>query len=291
MTEIRNVKNDINIRNLLLIGRTGNGKSTLANVLTNTNQFKESSSSISETKSIQFEKFNSSLNGKEIIYKVIDTIGIGDTKLSDKEVLLKIAEVSQELKDGICQILFVTNGRFTDSEIEAYNVMKEVLFGEEITKYITIVRTNFDKFEDKKSCEEDKQKIHDENPSLSEILKNCNGIIYVSNPSVNENQRELAIKLATELRGVSRDIIINHLTYNCGNYHPTKLNELSERIKSYMTEKEILEKRLEEEIVEKETLKKLTENLEKKIEEATKEALAWKQKIEEQSNKWSCIIS
>jgi predicted GTPase len=272
MTEINN-KNDIIERNILLIGRTGNGKSTLANVLTETNEFRESSSSISETKSIQVGKFKSQLNGKEIIYKVIDTIGIGDTKLNDKQVLIKIAEVSQELNNGICQILFLTNGRFTSEEIEAYNVMKEVLFGEEITKYITIVRTNFDKFEHEESCKEDKQRIHDENPTLSEILKNCNGIIYVSNPSVDVNQRKSAIDAAIELRGVSRVIIINHLTYNCGNYHPTKLNELSERVKSYMTEKEILEKRLEKEIEEKETIKGLLKQLEDKLQEATKEAL------------------
>ena len=34
-------RSNIYPRNILLIGRTGNGKSTLANVLTNTNKFKE----------------------------------------------------------------------------------------------------------------------------------------------------------------------------------------------------------------------------------------------------------
>lgn len=284
-----------NIKNVLLIGRTGNGKSTLANVLTGTYKFKENSGNVSETKNIQVEEFNSSLNGKWITYRVIDTIGIGDTKLNDKEVLKKIAEVSRELKDGLCQILFVTNGRFTDAEIEAYNVMKQVLFGEEITKYITIVRTNFDKFEFEDSCNEDRKKTHDENPTLSEIVKNCNEIIYVNNPSIDEKQRKSAIELAIELREESRKIVLNHLTYKCGNYHPTKLNELNERIESYMTEKEKLEKRLEDELIEKESIRKMMKELEEKMEEATREALNWKQKIEEwtenRKKDWHCTIS
>src|SRR5437763_540790 len=49
-------------KKILLIGRSGRGKSTLANVLLNRNNnfeevFKESSGSVSETKKIQFEEF------------------------------------------------------------------------------------------------------------------------------------------------------------------------------------------------------------------------------------------
>jgi len=269
------------IRNVLLVGRTGNGKSTLANVLTNTENFKESSNNVSETRTIQAEDFILKLNEEEIIYKVIDTIGIGDTKLSDKEVLRKISTVSHYLKDnGLCQILFVTNGKFTKEEIETYNVMKQVLFGDEITKYTTIVRTNFDKFEDKESCEKATIQTHEENPILSEILRNCNGIIYVNNPSVDEKQRPRAINLAKELRDESRKILIEHLTYKCGNYYPTKISQLNERIESYMTEKEKLQKRLEEEQMEKEAIRKRVEELECKVEEAAKETLNWRQRAE-----------
>ena len=276
------------IRNVLLVGRTGNGKSSLANVLTNTEKFKESSNNVSETRTIQAEDFILKLNEEEITCNVIDTVGIGDTKLSDKEVLKKISEVSHYLKDnGLCQILFVTNGRRTREEIETYNVMKQVLFGDDITKYTTIVRTNFDKFEDKESCEKATIQTHEENPTLSEILRNCNGIIYVNNPSVDEKQRASAIRLAKELRDESRKILIEHLTYKCGNYYPTKISQLNERIESYMTEKEILQKRLEEEQMEKEAIRKRVEELECKVEEAAKETLSWKKR----SKRGHCIIS
>jgi len=73
-------------RNIILIGRTGNGKSTLANVLVNyvnknetdfvnfEEKFKESEKSISQTKDIQIEEFedNMTKDGTEKIkYQVI----------------------------------------------------------------------------------------------------------------------------------------------------------------------------------------------------------------------------
>jgi len=41
------------VRNILIIGITGNGKSTLANALTNTNQFQEENFGVGATKSFQ----------------------------------------------------------------------------------------------------------------------------------------------------------------------------------------------------------------------------------------------
>ena len=40
-------------RTILLLGRTGNGKSTIANVMSNTKKFKESELGASETRNIQ----------------------------------------------------------------------------------------------------------------------------------------------------------------------------------------------------------------------------------------------
>src|SRR4051794_6992500 len=101
-----------NTKKILLIGRSGRGKSTLANVITGLkNKFKESGSSASETKKIQFEKFAD----KATDYLIIDTPGIGDTKMSDNEVLDIIAEAVYLARDGISQVLFVIGGRFDQS--------------------------------------------------------------------------------------------------------------------------------------------------------------------------------
>src|SRR5256885_1558807 len=102
-----------NPKTILLIGRSGRGKSTLANVVTDTNNFKESSGSISETKEIQLGGFEEN----SIDYQVIDTPGIGDTKMSDSEVLDIIAKAVYLARDGVSQVFFTTDGRFDEFEM------------------------------------------------------------------------------------------------------------------------------------------------------------------------------
>src|SRR6185312_6707864 len=104
-------------RVIFLIGSTGKGKSTLANVLVNEVRdgqfknfreiFKESGASVSGTREIQKEEFIE----ENINYAIIDTVGIGDTKLKREEILDKIAEAVYLAREGISQILFVINGR------------------------------------------------------------------------------------------------------------------------------------------------------------------------------------
>src|SRR6185437_12866428 len=141
-------------KNILLIGRSGRGKSTLANVITGAeNKFEESSGSASKTKKIQYEKFTDTENS--INYLVIDTPGIGDTQMSDNEVLDIIAEAVYLVKDGVDQVFFVVDKRFDQSEMATYNLLRTIIFDEHITKHTTIVRTRFGEFLNRKKCKTD----------------------------------------------------------------------------------------------------------------------------------------
>lgn len=293
MTEIKNYKdnNESRIRKILLIGKTGNGKSALANVLSNTNNFEESEKSISKTKDFQAFNFEEDLNGTKITYRIIDTIGIGDTKLNEKEVLNKISLACQEVVNGIDQILFVISGRFTKEEIEVYNLLRQTIFDESVVSYTTIVRTNFPEFENESKCEEDRQDIVREDSKLSELINSCNKVIYIDNPPLVGR----AAEINRQIREISRNIVLKHLMINCSEKNPICLQKISDRILNFMNEKEILQNKLEQ--MEKlnqenEDLIRINQekikNLEEKIEIEISEKLSFKTLLD--SKHW-CIIS
>ncbi|CAG8715288.1 uncharacterized protein OCT59_017212 [Rhizophagus irregularis] len=292
-------------RNILIIGRTGNGKSTLENVLTNSEKFNEGSGTISTTKELQKEDFEIEINGEKVQYRVVDTIGIGDTQLAQREVLNRIAEACHEVGKGLNQIFFVLGRKFTEEELEAYNILREIIFDESITCYTTIVRTNFPNFDSEEKCKEDREKLNQESPKLAELVRTCNKLIYVDNPPTNievgknisekqKNRKLKEIETNREKREESRDVLIKHLIKNCGNYRPPSLDNLNKRVSSYMTEKEQLKKELDnlKNAIEEEK-KKAEERiaeLEAKIEEKVKEALTWEERVKELQEKW-CVIS
>lgn len=285
------------IRNIWMFGRTGGGKSTLANVLTGTDKFKESEGGVSETKDYQIETFDVDLgNGKIITYRIIDTIGIGDTKLSAETVLFKIAMIAREVKkDGINRILFVSSGRFTEAEAKAFKVLSEVIFDKEVFKHTTLVRSNFANFRDKAKRNEDIQLLKNINqtsfPIISEIIRaDRNSIVHVDNPPLVGEEDEKAVALRN--RRDSRDKLLAHLAENPTIYRPESIDDLGGKVEEHINkgkeEKEKVEKNIKElqdklkEIQESRTsereelerqLANLKDNL-KKLEEEKKKLIA-----------------
>ncbi|CAG8523284.1 22291_t:CDS:2 [Gigaspora rosea] len=67
------------VKNILLIGSAGKGKSILANIVTGTNEFEESSSRIYGTNKPKSKEFED----EGIKYRIIDTLGISDSTITD----------------------------------------------------------------------------------------------------------------------------------------------------------------------------------------------------------------
>ncbi|CAG8562361.1 3890_t:CDS:1, partial [Paraglomus occultum] len=227
-----------NVKNILLIGNTGSGKSTLANVLTDTSEFKEGKYATSETKETQIREFEE----KYAVYRVIDTVGIGDTQLSEDNVLDKIIQTIYYLREGISQIVFVTSDRFDDGEIMAYKLAKTIFASgsEDIDDYITIVRTRFTDFENQEECRKDIDLMIKNGGKLSEIIKKVKEkgkIIHVNNGTEQE-------------RNFSRSILVNYLVENCRKVYNESLDlrRLSKAISINMSKIEGLERRKKEEI-------------------------------------------
>ncbi|CAG8618711.1 12075_t:CDS:1 [Acaulospora morrowiae] len=156
----------LEIRSVLLIGKAGNGKSTLANVITGTNEFNESTSTIFGTKKVKYLVFEH----EGIKYRIFDTVGIGDPTRPIEEILSTLGVEADIISEGLNQILFVTRGRFTREEVEAFKLLKNTIFDEQVVNYTTIICTDFQEFEDDEACETDRQSFRGKIANLSTEL-------------------------------------------------------------------------------------------------------------------------
>jgi len=219
-------------KTILLIGRTGRGKSTLCNVIIGKNIFKEGEFSVSQTKQSQSE----TINHQGVNYVVIDTVGLGDTKLTERQVLDHLASSFSLVSSSIDQIIFVFNGKFTQEEIDAYRLLK-TLFGQDVSHITTIVRTEFSKYRDINACEIDKQLIMNESNDHRDIVSRCYKFIHLNNMNEDdqpsqENRKDARTRILIHLNSCHKSILTNASTMrnNINNHYRSLEEEQRQRV-------------------------------------------------------------
>lgn len=232
---------DSDIRNILIVGITGNGKSALANTLSNTsdvNKFGEGSSSTSKTKSFEVSDIIE-WEGKN--YRIIDNIGFGDTSnIAEEDILFEIGKGIHSAKEGINQILFVFKGRFAPEHIKVFNVFKKFISESKVTDFTTLVRTNFPNFREEEDRQEDQRVLRNQSPESVEIVNSCNGIVYVDNPAIPSEDRRK--RVALKKREDTKKIVFEHLADNCQNIYKLKeWGSIYAMVENYIKRKEEIE--------------------------------------------------
>jgi AIG1 family/Leucine Rich repeats (2 copies) len=203
----------VDIKNIIIIGKVGSGKSALANVLSGTEVFKEDSSSLTEiwrAKDKEFEVNLQEENDKKTRYRVIDTIGLGgatETEQEKKELLEKFEEeVGAYIDKGISQVFLVMEGKVDKGTLTEFFWLNEFLFDNKALDYTTIVRTKFTDFRSKKKRQEDAEGLtaffnENSKEEYKEIVDKVllkKKVVHVDNLTSDEDLRQKSRKKLLE---------------------------------------------------------------------------------------------
>jgi len=129
---------------VIVMGKTGSGKSSVLNSLTHNDFFKVGDSILSETKEVQtFKgKFKNRLTSPDIVF--IDTPGFFDSSSRDNKVIAKIAMSLHQVEDGLNLVLFCFPAYEIrlDSSMQASWRFLKLVMGRAVYEHVVIVLTH-----------------------------------------------------------------------------------------------------------------------------------------------------
>lgn len=239
---------------IVVIGKTGTGKSATGNTILGNCKFESFLSACSITPECQLG-INTRLNRK---ISIVDTPGLYDTGMTKEQVTKEIVKCISMTAPGPHAILLTVNvGRFTQEEQDTVKHFVDH-FGEGMFKYLLVVFTRAD------DLVKNNLNITDfvrKCPlPLKEILKRCDDRYIPFDNSLSDSCQELQVK---DLIGKIDEMVIanNGKCYTNGMYEEAK--------KALQRREEAVKRKLKEE--EERKVKHLHVEFDKKITKANKE--------------------